>query len=77
MVDTTAIGYVPLKKDGGTATNLTFTTGSIGTAVTGVTQAPLTGDTTMATTEYVDDAVTAGGGGLSAGQVLSLNMATG
>jgi hypothetical protein len=46
------------------ATLFTFTTGTIGTAVTGVTQAPATSNTTIATTAYVDAAVTAGGGGL-------------
>ena len=45
------------------ATSFTFTSGSIGTAVTGVTQAPLASNTTIATTKYVDDAVSAGGGG--------------
>lgn len=45
------------------ATSFTFTTGTIGTAVTGVTQSALTNNTSMATTAYVDSAVAAGGGG--------------
>lgn len=43
------------------ATTFTHTSGSLGTAVTGVTQAPGTNDTTIATTAYTDAAVAAGG----------------
>lgn len=42
---------------GASATTFTFTSGSIGTAVTAVTQTPLTNNTTVATTAYVDAAV--------------------
>lgn len=47
---------------GVTATTFTFTSGSIGTTVTCVTQTPLTNNTTLASTAYVDAAVAAGGG---------------
>lgn len=42
---------------GASATTFTFTSGTIGAAVTGVTQTPLTNNTTIATTAYVDAAV--------------------
>lgn len=47
---------------GATATTLTFSTGSIGTAVTAVTQAPGNNTTFLATTAFVAAAVSAGGG---------------
>lgn len=59
MVDKTAVDYVPLNKAGDTATNLVHQTGSIGTAVTAVTQAPGTNDMTVSTTAYADAAVAA------------------
>ena len=43
--------------DGFTATNTTFQSGSIGTAVVAVTQAPNDNSTAVATTEYVDTAI--------------------
>jgi hypothetical protein len=46
---------------GASATTFTFTTGSIGTAVTGVTQIAGTNNTTLATTAFVTAAVAAGG----------------
>lgn len=51
------------KVDFFTITSSNTPTGVLGSTVTATTQAPLTSNTTVATTKYVDDAVTAGGGG--------------
>lgn len=51
------------KVDFFTITSSNTPTGVLGKTVTATTQTPLTGDTTIATTEYVDDAVAAAGGG--------------
>lgn len=67
LKSTTATGVVSIAAantdyiapSGGIVTSFTFTTGSIGTAVTGVTQAALTNNTTLATTAYTDAAVSA------------------
>ncbi len=57
--------------DGASATNFTFTTGSIGTAVTAVTQAASNNSTLLATTAYADNQV----GTLAANKALS-NLAS-
>lgn len=62
MADTTSVGYVPLNKAGDTATNLVHNTGSIGTAVTAVTQAPSDNSTKVSTTAYADAAAAAAPG---------------
>jgi len=61
------------KVDFFTITSSNTPTGVLGSTVTATTQAPLTSDTTIATTEYVDDAVAAAGGGGANEQLSNLD----
>lgn len=61
------------KVDFFTITSSNTPTGVLGSTVTATTQAPLTSNTTVATTKYVDDAVAAAGGGGANEQLSNLD----